>query len=518
MKSLENRGIVYLVGAGPGDPALISVKGLEVIRNCQVIVYDNLVDESLLKEAPPSAELIYVGKKAGAHTLPQKQINSLLISLAKSGKSVVRLKGGDPFVFGRGGEEALALARKGICFEVIPGITAGVAAPASAGIPVTHRGLASSVTFITGHEDPEKEASALNWDNLAGEPGTLIFFMGMKNLPIIAGKLMKSGKSPQTPAAVIYKGTTPEQRTVVGCLSDIVEKVRQKDIKPPSVIVIGHVVELRRYIKWYESLPLYGKTIVVTRSRDQASSLVQQLQSLGANVMEFPLIRILPPKNYEPIDEVISSLDKFDWVIFTSVNGVDYFFQRMFQTGIDTRELKGVKIAVVGPATERKLNSYHLFADCMPGKFTSSEILKKLKKHGNLKGKRILLPRSDIADKTLPRELEKAGAHVVEVSMYRTALEKNALKRDLMERIKSDGVDWITFTSSSTVRNFCKIFKGELSELRGKFKTASIGPITSKTLMEYDMKVDVESNEHTISGLVKTILNEEEKGEKVIDE
>ncbi|MCX5892072.1 MAG: uroporphyrinogen-III C-methyltransferase, partial [Deltaproteobacteria bacterium] len=341
--------MVYLVGAGPGDPGLITAKGLALLRRAQVVVYDQLASPELLKEAPADAEIIYVGKKAGAHAVPQEGINDLLVARARAGLTVVRLKGGDPFVFGRGGEEAEELAQAGIPFEVVPGVTAAVAVPAYAGIPVTHRRYTTLVTFITGHEDPTKEASTIPWEALGKNPGTLVFLMGVKNLPEICRQLVEKGRAPQTPAAVIERGATLWQRTVTGTLTDIAQIARDAEIKPPAILVVGGVVELRQTLKWWETRPLWGKTVVVTRSRQQASKLVELLAAAGARCLEVPTLEIGPPDDFGPLDQALTNLSQYQWLVFTSANGVAAFMARLFGQGKDVRALGGLKIAAIGP-------------------------------------------------------------------------------------------------------------------------------------------------------------------------
>ncbi|MBW1992326.1 MAG: uroporphyrinogen-III C-methyltransferase, partial [Deltaproteobacteria bacterium] len=342
------KGKVYLVGAGPGDPGLITVKGLQLLHRAEVIIYDQLASPDLLTAARPEAQLIYVGKKAGAHALPQEDINRLLIDKAREGKTVVRLKGGDPFVFGRGGEEAEALAAAGIPFEVVPGVTAAVAVPACAGIPVTHRGLASLVTLVTGHEDPAKPESAIPWDILARTQGTLVFLMGVKNLAENCRRLLEGGRAPHTPAAVIQSGTLPDQRTVTGTLADIAAKAREADLRPPAVLVVGEVVALRERLNWWETRPLWGRVAVVTRTREQASALVELLAEAGARCLEVPTLEILPPEDFSPLDAALERLPEYDWIIFTSANGVKAFMARLFDRKLDVRALGQAKLAAIG--------------------------------------------------------------------------------------------------------------------------------------------------------------------------
>ncbi|MCX7918559.1 MAG: uroporphyrinogen-III C-methyltransferase, partial [bacterium] len=363
---MKNFGKVYLVGAGPGDPGLITVKGLECIKTADVIIYDYLANPKLLAYARPETELIYVGKKAGEHTLPQEEINALLIKKAHAGKTVCRLKGGDPTVFGRGGEEAEVLVQAGILFEFVPGVTSAIAVPAYAGIPVTHREYTSDFAVITGHEVPTKGSSSINWAHLATSVGTLIFLMGVGNLPLIVTQLLKHGRPKRTPVAIIRHGTTPKQETIVGTLADIAEKAKQNQFKPPAVIIVGDVVKLRDKLNWFESNPLFGKRILVTRTRSQASEFVRVLESFGAEVIEFPTIEIIPPSNWRPLDKAIRNLANYDWVIFTSVNGVTYFFQRLAEKNLDSRLFRTARIAAIGPATAEALKEKGLIPDIVP--------------------------------------------------------------------------------------------------------------------------------------------------------
>jgi uroporphyrinogen III methyltransferase / synthase len=499
-----NKSIVYLVGAGPGDPELITVKGNTCIKKADVIVYDYLVNVSLLKRAKENAEIIYVGKQGSRHTMEQEDINRLLVDKARENKIVTRLKGGDPYVFGRGGEEALFLKENNIPFEVVPGITAAIATPAYAGIPVTHRSCTSTFGLITGHEDPTKEQSEIDWSKISTGIGTLAFYMGIKNLPNIVERLIKHGRSKDTPVAVIRWGTTPLQQTVTGTLSNIVEKA--KNIKPPAITIVGEVVKLRDHLNWFEAKPLFGKTVIVTRSRDQASEFSERLIDLGANVLEFPTISITNPDNFDPLDKGIKSLDSTDWIIFTSVNGVDSFFHRLFDLGGDVRDLKGVKICAIGPATAERIKEFHIRVDCQPPKYVAESVVEVLKEIEELKGKQILMPRADIARSYLPEELQKLGADVADVVAYKTVLASNG-DAAILENLKDGTVDIVTFTSSSTVRNFVKIVgENNLSEFKEKVQFASIGPITTKTAEEMGIKVSIKADEYTIPGLVKAIV------------
>ncbi len=495
-------GKVYLVGAGPGDPELISVKGLECLKKAGVVVYDNLLDERLLDLASSEAERVYVGKSAGNHTLPQEKINQLLVTKAKEGKIVVRLKGGDPFVLGRGGEEAGVLAQNNIPFEIVPGITSAVAVPAYAGIPVTHRGLASSFAVITGHEDPGKQNSSINWAKLSTGVDTLVFLMGMKNLPEIVAKLVEYGRPPDTPAAVIKDGTRPEQETVVGSLDDIAAKVEECGLTAPAVIVVGDVVRLREKLRWFDNRPLSGKRILVTRARHQASALSRLLAECGAQPVELPAIDIQPVDNFAELDQAISNLKYYHVIIFTSVNGVDAFWQRLCNLKRDSRTLSRIMIGAIGPATAQALETKGIIPDYVPEVYTTEGIIAGLKDQ-DIAGQRFLLPRADIADKELVRGIRQLGASVQEVTAYRTAPATEAISR-AKQMITSGKIDIITFTSSSTVSNLLAAFgKGSLA--LNSARVACIGPKTAETAAKAGLSVDIVAREQTIPGLVAAI-------------
>ncbi|MDP6635170.1 MAG: uroporphyrinogen-III C-methyltransferase [Phycisphaerae bacterium] len=505
-------GCVYLVGAGPGDPGLMTIRGRDLLNRADAVVYDHLAARRLLAEAPPQAEMIYVGKQAAAHTLKQEEINALLVRLGLEGKQVVRLKGGDPFVFGRGGEEALALVEAGVAFEIVPGITAGIAAPAYAGIPVTHRNVTSCMALITGHETPDKEESDLDYASLANWPGTLGFYMGVKNLPKIASSLIEHGMDPQTPAALVRWGTTTRQETVTGTLDNITEVATQAGIKPPALIVVGHVVALRENISWFENRPLFGKRIVVTRARLQASRVTRQLEELGAEVVELPAIRIEPPADPAPLDRAAAELASVDWVVFTSANGVDAFFGALKRADLDSRALAGVRICVIGPGTARRLGQFGLQADAQPKTYKAAEISQTLADIDDLSGKKIICPRADIAPKDLVVDLEALGADVTDIAAYRTVGETP--EPELLDELFEDGgPDWITFTSSSTVTNFVNAVG--IDRLRASSASlASIGPVTSGTMRSLDFEPDVEAVSHTIPGLVEAILQAQTQREQ----
>jgi len=505
---------VYLVGAGPGDPGLITIKGKKCIRNADVIIYDYLASPALLKHAPKSAELIYVGKKGGDHTLSQDEINRLLVDKAKSGGVITRLKGGDPFIFGRGGEEAEVLVEAGISFEIVPGVTSAIAAAAYAGIPLTHRDLTSTLAFVTGHEDPTKAETSINWSSLASGIGTLVFFMGVKNLPNITERLIAHGKSPHTPVAVIRWGTTSRQKTVTATLATIVDKTRAAGLKAPAIIVIGDVVDLRQSLKWFENRPLLGKRIVVTRARQQASDLVGLLTDLGAECLEYPTIEIMPPKDPQPLKQAVANLATYDWIVFTSVNGVGFFFEQLFADGKDVRALSHLKTAAIGPATAARLLELGLISDIVPETYRAESVVDAFKKE-KLNNKKILLPRAREARPILPQELKKMGAAVDEIPVYETLKAvDNAF--DLVQQLKEKRVDMITFTSSSTVQNFKALLPAKAyAALMQDITIASIGPITTDTAKELGFDVHITAKSYTIPGLVDAILQSSQKGELI---
>ncbi|WP_197460519.1 uroporphyrinogen-III C-methyltransferase [Thermodesulfatator autotrophicus] len=496
------RGKVYLIGAGPGDPGLITEKGRRVISKADVIVYDYLANPRFLALARDDAEKIYVGKKGGDHTLSQEGINQLLVDKAKEGKIVARLKGGDPFLFGRGGEEAEVLVAHGIPFEVVPGVTSAIAAPAYAGIPVTHREHTSTFTMVTGHEDPTKEDSAIDWEALA-RIGTIAFLMGMKNLPRICENLLRHGKSEDTPVAVVRWGTTPRQRVVVGNLGNIVAKVEEARLGPPAIILVGEVVKLREKLNWFESKPLFGKRIVVTRTRAQASQLVESLEEYGAECIEIPTIKIVPPDTFEPLDRAIEQIETYDWLIFTSVNGVNVFFERLFGKGKDARSLARAKVAAIGVATADLIKKYGIAVDLLPEEFRAEGLLEALLKE-DFSGKKVLIPRALEAREILPEKLREAGAKVEVVPAYQTVLPEEEAAR--LRKELAQGVDLITFTSSSTAKNLLKMLGSDAQELLSGVTLASIGPITSETLRKSGFPPQIEAKKYTIPGLVKAIV------------
>lgn len=504
--SNQGKGKVFLIGAGPGDPKLITVKGLDCIRQADAVVYDRLASIQLLREARSDAELIYVGKSPQRHTLKQHEINKLLVDLAAAGKVVARLKGGDPFVFGRGGEEAEALVDAGFPFEVVPGITSAIAVPAYAGIPVTHRGFTSSFGVITGNEDPDKEDSSIAWDKIATGLGTLVFLMGMANLPIIAKRLVENGRAPATPVALIRWGTRTEQQTLVGTLTDIAAKAEAAGFANPAIILVGEVVQLRQRLQWFEHGPLFGKRVIVTRSRPQASSLSAAIEALGGEPWEFPTIAIKEPQELAPLDQAIHQVDQYQWVVFTSVNGVEHFFQRLRQLRVDIRRLAGVRLAAIGPQTAASLESYGLTVDYVPQEYRAEAVAEGLTGYGMV-GQRVLLARADIARPALALILQQAGAAVDDICTYRT-VQGDGNHELLLELLAERRAHVVTFTSSSTVRNFVAMLPAQqLPELLQGVTIASIGPITSATARELGLQVDVEAQQYTIDGLVNELVN-----------
>ncbi|MDA8064822.1 MAG: uroporphyrinogen-III C-methyltransferase [Thermaerobacter sp.] len=496
------KGIVYLVGAGPGDPGLITCRGRECLEAAEVVVYDRLAGPELLRHARADAELIYVGKEANRHALPQEEINALLVERARAGQVVCRLKGGDPFVFGRGGEEAEQLARAGLPFEVVPGVTSAVAVPAYAGIPVTHRGYTASLAVATGHEDPSKGNSTVPWGPLAQGPGTLVFLMGIENLAGICRRLVREGRADTTPAAVIGAGTRPEQRTVTGTLADIASRAAAEQLAPPAVLVVGEVVRLRERLAWRERLPLFGRRILVTRSREQASDLSRRLADLGAAPWEFPTIRIVPPVDWEPVDAALERLSSFRWLVFTSRNGVEAFFRRLAEKGRDVRELAGVELVAIGPETARGLTARGLLPAFVPGEYRSEAVVQEMRGRAS-PGERALLARAAEGRDLLPRELAAMGLEVVQVAVYRT--EQAARGAEEVRRALAAGeLAAMTFTSSSTVRNFLEAVGREA--VRDGTKVVCIGPVTAQTAREGGLAVHGVAATYTIRGLVdKTV-------------
>ena len=503
---MKSTGIVYLVGAGPGDAGLLTLRGAELLGRADVVVYDALVNAELLRLAPKSAEIIYGGKRAKDHALAQDELNELLIAKAREGKAVVRLKGGDPYVFGRGGEEAEELATAGIPFEVVPGISSIVAGPNYAGIPLTHRDHCSSFTVITGHEDPTKEASSLDYAQLARLPGTKVILMGVERIGSIAQSLLRHGMDAGTPVAMVRWGTTGQQQSIEGTLGTIAEVVAKAGFSAPAVTIIGGVVGLRNKLNWFERRPLFGRRIVVTRTREQASELSRQLLELGAEVLEIPTIRIVPPDDKHSLVDALKGIGEYDWVVFTSPNGVTAFFDCFFKAFEDVRALGNLRFAAVGPATAAKLKELHLRVDAMPEQYLAKKVAAAITAVESVENIRILLARAQVANSELCKTLEDLGAIVDDVAFYKTVPETED-PSGAASRLVESGADWITFTSSSTVENFHARF--DLPGLLKRFpqaRLATIGPETSKALETLGLKPTIEARPHTIAGLVQAVL------------
>jgi uroporphyrinogen III methyltransferase/synthase len=485
---------VYLVGAGPGDPGLITLKGRQALERADCVLYDFLANERLLEYAPRRAERIYVGKKRAAHEMSQEEISGLMVDRARRGWTVVRLKGGDPFIFGRGGEEMEALVEAGIPFEIVPGVTTPLGIAAYTGVPLTHREHTSAVTFVTGHR-----VEAIDWAKV-GATETIVLFMGLVNFGAIARELIAGGRSPDTPAMIVRWATRPDQETLVGTLADLPALALEKGLRPPATIVIGEVVSLRERFNWFEKLPLFGQRIVVTRDRRQAAELATPLEELGAEVMLLPTIDIQPPADYTPLDQAIGKLRTYDWLIFTSVNGVKHFMERLDASHRDLRAV-AAKICAIGPATRAAVEALHLKVDLMPAEYVAESLVETLTEE-NLAGRRILLPRAAVARDLVPNELFRHGAHVDVVEAYRTVPPADLAEHAVQALARKP--HWIVFSSSSTVKNLEKAI--EPGSLRG-VKIASIGPITSKTVRECGLDVAAEANPHTVQGLIDAILN-----------
>ena len=504
---MKSNGIVYLVGAGPGDAGLLTLRGAELLSRAEVVVYDALVNSELLRLAPKSAEIIYGGKRAKQHAIPQDQLNQLLIAKAREGKTVVRLKGGDPYVFGRGGEEAEQLADARVPFEVVPGVSSFVAVPNYAGVPLTHRDFCSRLTLITGHEDPAKEASTINWVQVAKTPGTKVIMMGTDRIGQIAKTLVAHGTPAETPVAMVRWGTTGHQQSIEGTLANIAEVAAREKIGPPTVAVIGEVVKLRNKLNWFERRPLFQQRIVVTRARGQAASqLAGKFQELGAEVLEVPTIKIEPPTRREDVVDALLALNSYDWLVFTSPNGVTTFFEYFFRQFHDMRDIGGARIAAVGPATANKLKELHLQVDLMPDEAIGSEVAKAFAEFESIENLKICLLRAEVANPELPAALEAMGAIVDDIGCYKTVPETEDVS-GTSAKLLEEGADWATFTSASTVEHFHARF--DLPQLLKKFpqlRLASIGPETSKAIAALGLKPAVEAKQHTIDGLVQGLL------------
>jgi uroporphyrinogen III methyltransferase/synthase len=507
---VKSKGTVYLVGAGPGDAGLLTLRGAELLRRADVVIYDVLANAELLRLAPRTAEFISRGSRGTDKALSQEQLHALMISKAREGKCVVRLKGGDPYVFGRGGEEAEELAAAGIPFEVVPGVSSVVAVPNYAGIPLTHRDLCSTFTVLTGHEDPEKEDSNLDFEEIARIPGTKVILMGLKRLGELTATLIASGMPPETPVAIIRRGTTGAQQSIAGTLTTIAGIAAEKKISAPAITIIGEVVKLREKLNWFEHRPLFGRRIVVTRTREQASQLSKQLSDLGAEVLEIPTIKIVPPSEdcRQDLIDALLELNSYDWLVFTSPNGVTAFFDLFFKRFHDLRDLGGARIAAIGPATAAKLNELHLQVDLTPEEAVSSKIASAFEKYETVENLKMCLLRAEVANPDLPKSLEELGAIVDDVAVYKTIPETEDLN-GAAKNFAEGGADWITFTSASTVEHFNARF--DLAKLVQQFpqlKLLSIGPETSKAIRALGLEPTHEAKDHSIEGMVQVLAKE----------
>ncbi|HBG93378.1 MAG: uroporphyrinogen-III C-methyltransferase [Nitrospirae bacterium GWF2_44_13] len=505
----EKKGRVYLVGAGPGDIGLLTVKGMKCLQRADAVVYDFHLNAQVLNYIKHDAEFIYAGKRGGHHTMTQDEINKVLVEKAKEGKVVCRLKGGDPFVFGRGGEEAEALAENNIDFEVVPGVSSAVAAPAYAGIPITHRGYSSSFAVIPGYEDMTKEESAIDWSKLATGAGTLIFLMAVKNMDVLVKKLMENGRSPDTPVAVIRWGTRPDQKTITGTLRDIVDIVKEKDIKPPAVMVIGEVVKLRERLMWYEKKPMFGHRVLVTREH---AGGFEPLEDLGAEIIEFPTIEIAPPENYDELDSAINKIGAYNWIIFTSGKGVEYFLKRLMEKDKDIRDLKGIRICAIGTKTAAEIQRYGIKVDLIPEEFNAEGLIEAFLKIQNsklktpsLKGIKILLPRAEKAREIFPEKVRESGGEIDVPAAYRAVKPEMHGKR-LKRFLKEGRISVATFTSASTFDNFMEIMGADADELLRGVAIAVIGPVTARAVEKAGLKVEIMPETATIKAMAEDII------------
>jgi len=513
----NKKGKVYLVGAGPGDIGLLTVKGMKCLQRADVVIYDFHLNAQVLNYINRRAEFIYAGKRGGHHTMTQDEINKVLVEKAKEGKIVCRLKGGDPFVFGRGGEEAEELSKNGLEFEVVPGVSSAVAAPAYAGIPITHRLYSSSFAVIPGYEDTTKEESAIDWSRLATGVGTLIFLMAVKNMDMLIKKLIENGKSPDTPVAVIRWGTRPEQKTVTGTLGNIISIVKENAIKPPAVMVVGEVIKLRDALMWYEKKPMFGHRVLVTREHSEG---FEPLEELGAEIIEFPTIEIVPPENYAELDKAIDKIETYNWMIFTSSNGVEYFMKRFIEKDKDIRELKGIKICAIGTKTEAEINKYGIKVDLVPEEFNAEGLIKAftppnppLTKGGSeggldfkpLKGIRFLLPRAEKAREIFPEKVRELGGEIDVPVTYR-AIKPEIHGKRLKRFLKEGRISIATFTSAATFNNFREIIGEDADELLKDVAIAVIGPVTKNVIEKAGLKIHIMPEKATVGAMIEEII------------
>ncbi len=526
----EKKGIVYLVGAGPGDIGLLTVKGMRCLQKAEVVIYDFHLNAQILNYIDHNAEFIYAGKRGGHHTMTQDEINAAILEKAREGKIVCRLKGGDPFVFGRGGEEAQVLAHEGIAFEVVPGVSSSVAAPAYAGIPLTHRLYSSSFAVIPGYEDTTKEESSIDWAKLSTGVGTLVFLMAVKNIELLTEKLIENGRSPETPVAVIRWGTRPDQKTLVSTLKDIAKLVREKDIRPPAVTIVGDVVNLRNELNWYEKKPMFGHRVLVTREH---SGGFESLEELGAEVIQFPTIEIVPPENWDELDRAIDKMESYDWLIFTSSNGVKYFFSRLFEKGRDIRELKGLKICAIGEKTAASIGKFGIRIDLVPESFNAESLIEAFIKEVRspksaeeqksrrakgiqtaepptpqpelFKGIRFLLPRAEVAREIFPDKVRELGG-TIDVPVAYRAVKPDMHGKRLRRFLKEGRITIATFTSAATFNNFREILREEADELLKGVAIAVIGPVTARAIEKAGLKVQIMPKESTVEAMAEEII------------
>ncbi len=514
------KGKVYIVGAGPGDISLLTVKGLKCLQKADVVLYDFHLNAQVLNYISHDAEFIYAGKRGGQHDMTQDKINQTLIEKAKDGKTICRLKGGDPFVFGRGGEEAEALSREGIEFEVVPGVSSAIAAPAYAGIPLTHRLYSSSLAIVPGYEDATKKESSIDWARLATGVGTIVFLMAVKNIALVCQRLIENGRSPDTPVAVVRWGTRADQTTLVGNLKNIPKLVKENEIKPPAVMIVGDVVKLRESLKWYEKKPLFGQRILVTREHTVG---FEPLEELGAEIIEFHTIEIVPPDDWTELDQAIEKIDSYDWLILTSVNGVKFFFQRLMEKERDIRDLKGVKICAVGSKTASAIKKYGIKVNLVPKKFNAEGLIEAfIKEHSHnsptpplekggfestesLKGLKILLPRAEVAREVFPQKVRELGGEIDVYTSYKAVKPEIHGKR-LKRFLKEGKITIATFTSAATFNNFMEIMGEDAIDLLKDVTIAVIGPVTAEAVEKSGLKVSIMPKEATVDAMVKGII------------
>lgn len=506
---------VYIIGTGPGDPGLITVQGLACLRRADVIIYDHVVSPRLLQHARRGAELIDVGKAAAAQPMAQQAINYLLTEKAREDKLVARLKWGDPFVFDHGGEEALFLQEHGVPFEIVPGIPAGIGVPAYAGVPVSYPGGGDTITLVRGFEDSSRTAPDIDWAGLARLEGTVVCYAGSQQLPLILEALRTNGWPADGQAVAVYNGTLPTQATLSGTIAELAELVKERPRREAAILVVGKVAGFRNHLRWYDAKPLFGTRVLITRARDQAPELADQLAALGAEPVIAPMIRILPPDDNAPLLRAASEPDVFDWIVFTSANAVDALMQAVLETGGDVRSLKGPKLCAIGSATAEQLAKYGIKVDLIPPEFRADAVVRALLSRGSLDAIRVLLPRADIGRELIAEQLREAGALVTDVIAYRTVLEDTHPEGglDVYRMLLDSQIDVVTFTSASAVRNFSKIFGAEqAADLLRNTVVAAIGPVTAEAAGRLDIHVTVQPTTYTVPALVDAIVAHVTKG------